>query len=112
MLKNADVLALCRPANHQAEGGFPTKMGEYLSTGNPVLVTNVGDMELYIKDGVNGYISKADDVKMFRDKLEYIAIHYNEAKTVGEKGKELVFSSFNYKVQTAKVLETLKALRR
>ncbi len=27
MLKNADVLALCRPANHhQAEGGFPTKM--------------------------------------------------------------------------------------
>ncbi len=86
---------------------IPYQDGQYyLSTGNPVLVTNVGDMELYIKDGVNGYISKADDVKMFRDKLEYIAIHYNEAKTVGEKGKELVFLLFNYKVQTAKVLET------
>lgn len=110
MLKNADILALCRPANHQAEGGFPTKMGEYLSTGNPILVTNVGDMELYIKDGVNGYISNPDDVIMFRDKLEYIANHYNEAKVVGERGKELIYSTFNYKVQTKKVLETIKAL--
>lgn len=112
MLKNADILALCRPANHQAEGGFPTKLGEYLSTGNPVLVTNVGDMELYIKDGVNGYVSKAGDVRMFRDKLDYIATHYDEAITVGEKGTELVYYLFNYKVQTAKVLETLKELLR
>ena len=36
---------------------------------------------------------------MFRDKLEYIAIHYNEAKTVGEKGKELVF--FFFQLQSA-----------
>ena len=63
MLKNADVLALCRPANHQAEVDSLPRWAEYLSTGNPVLVTNVGDMELYIKDGVNGSISKADDVE-------------------------------------------------
>ena len=112
ILKNADVLALCRPANHQAEGGFPTKMGEYLSTGNPVVVTNVGDMELYIKDGMNGYVSNADDVRMFRDKLDYIATHYDKAMNVGEKGKELVYSSFNYMVQTARVLGTLKELLR
>lgn len=112
ILKNADILALCRPANHQAEGGFPTKLGEYLSTGNPVLVTNVGDMELYIKDGVNGYISNANDLKKFADKLDYIATHYDEAKAVGENGKDLVYTSFNYKVQTAKVLETLKGLLR
>lgn len=110
ILKNADVLALCRPANHQAEGGFPTKVGEYLSTGNPVLVTNVGDMEVYIKDGVNGYVTRAGDVSMFRDKLDYIATHYDEAMNVGERGKELVYSLFNYKVQTAKVLESLKEL--
>lgn len=112
ILKNADVLTLCRPANHQAEGGFPTKLGEYLSTGNPVLVTDVGDMGLYIKDGENGYVSKADDVKIFSEKLEFIATHYDEAKAVGEKGKDLVFNSFNYQVQSAKILETLKAVYR
>ena len=112
ILKNADILALCRPANHQAEGGFPTKVGEYLSTGNPILVTNVGDMELYIKDGVNGYISKAGDVQMFRDKLDYIATHYDEAMAVGENGRGLVFSAFNYKVQTEKVLNTLNSIKR
>lgn len=111
MLKNADILALCRPANHQAEGGFPTKMGEYLSTANPVLVTNVGDMELYIKDGINGFVSQADNISMFRDKLDYIATHYEEARQVGVKGKELVYSAFNYKVQTSIVLQSLKVLK-
>lgn len=110
MLKNADILALCRPANHQAEGGFPTKLGEYLSTANPVLVTNVGDMELYIKDGINGYVSEADNVIKFKEKLEYISTHYDEAKLVGERGKKLVYSSFNNIIQTAKVLDTLKGL--
>ncbi|MEQ2774162.1 glycosyltransferase family 4 protein [Bacteroides thetaiotaomicron] len=111
MLKNADILALCRPANHQAEGGFPTKLGEYLSTANPVLVTNVGDMGLYIKDGINGYVSQADKISMFRDKLDYIVTHYEEAIQVGVRGKELVYSVFNYKVQTNIVLQSLKTLK-
>jgi glycosyltransferase involved in cell wall biosynthesis len=109
-LTDADLLVLCRPANHQAEGGFPTKLGEYLATGNPVLVTRVGDIGLYIKDGVNGFLSEPDDINLFSKKLDDIASHYDKARNVGEKGKELVFSSFNYKVQSAKVLETLKSL--
>ena len=110
MLKNADVLALCRPNNHQAEGGFPTKLGEYLSTGNPVLVTNIGDMELYIKDGINGFVSEPNNIQMFRDKLDYISTHYDEAKFIGLKGLDLVNTSFNYKVQTHIVLETIKSI--
>lgn len=36
LLKNAEVLALARPDSLQAQCGFPTKLGEYLLTGNPV----------------------------------------------------------------------------
>ena len=110
MLKNADVLALCRPNNHQAEGGFPTKLGEYLSTGNPVLVTNVGDMELYIKDGINGFVSEPNNIEMFRNKLDFIANHYDEAKLIGQKGIGLVHSSFNYKKQTNIILQSIKTI--
>lgn len=111
MLKNADVLALCRPNNHQAEGGFPTKLGEYLSTGNPVLVTNVGDMGLYIKDDVNGFLSEPSNISMFCEKLDYITTHYDKAKQVGLRGMDLVHTSFNYKEQTNIILQTIKTIK-
>ena len=51
ILKNAAVLALDRPDSLQAQCGFPTKLGEYLLTENPVIVTKVGDIPLFLKDG-------------------------------------------------------------
>ena len=36
LLYNARILALSRPDNLQTQNGFPTKLGEYLATGNPV----------------------------------------------------------------------------
>lgn len=110
LLKNADVLALSRPDNLQARGGFPTKLGEYLATGNPVLVTSVGDIPLYIHDGENGYVSLPDDIDMFAKKLDYIAMNFEDALMVGKKGTELVYNQFNYRVQTKKVLDSLKNL--
>jgi len=41
------ILVLARPDNTLALGGFPTKLGEYLATGIPVLVTAVGDIPLF-----------------------------------------------------------------
>lgn len=110
LLKNADILALSRPDNLQARGGFPTKLGEYLATGNPVLVTSVGDIPLFIHDGENGYVSLPDDIDMFAKKLDHIAQNFEEALRVGRKGTELVYNEFNYSVQTKKVLDTLKSL--
>ena len=44
LLVNAEALVLSRPNNLQARYGFPTKLGEYLLTGNPVVVSAVGDI--------------------------------------------------------------------
>ena len=49
------MLVLARPDNIQAKGGFPTKLGEYLATGNPVVVTKVGEIPNYLIDGVNAF---------------------------------------------------------
>ena len=49
ILKNAAVLALDRPDSLQAQCGFPTKLGEYLLTENPVIVTKVGDIPLFLE---------------------------------------------------------------
>ena len=88
-LSSASILALARPNNKQAEGGFPSKLGEYLSTGNPVVVTKVGEIPLYIKDGENGFLSEPDSVDLFAERLKHVIDNGEEAFIVGNKGLEL-----------------------
>lgn len=99
-LINASILALSRPDSLQARNGFPTKLGEYLATGNPVLVTNVGEIPLYIKHGINGFIAEESNVDDFAEKLIWIADHYSEAIQIGKKGKQLANTEFSYLTQS------------
>ncbi len=100
LLVNARILALARPQNLQAANGFPTKLGEYLATGNPVLVTSVGDIPKFIQNMYNGFLSRPGDIECFANQLSWIADHYEEAKIVGLRGKELSMDAFSYKTQS------------
>lgn len=106
MLVDAKILALARPNNLQAQNGFPTKLGEYLSTGNPVVVTSVGEIPLFIKDGINGFLAEPDSPECFAEKLIWVADHYEEACAVAVRGRKLAENEFSYKTQS-KVLYDL-----
>lgn len=103
LLSNAFCLALDRPDNLQAQYGFPTKLGEYLLTANPVVVTSVGDLGLFLKDKVSAYFARPSDYLDFADKLEYVITHPNEAREVGRRGKAVALSQFDYKVVAKKM---------
>ena len=103
-LLDASILALARPDNKQAQYGFPTKLGEYLATGNPVVVTKVGEIPMYIEDKINGILAEPNNPKDFAEKLIYAAEHPKDAAAIGQKGKELTNSEFSSKVQTRKAL--------
>jgi glycosyltransferase involved in cell wall biosynthesis len=94
-LINAKILALARPNSIQAEGGFPTKVGEYLATGNPVVVTNTGDICYYLKDRINAIIAVPDSVDDFANKLKWTLDNFNIAKTIGLQGKQVSENFFN-----------------
>lgn len=109
-LVNASILALSRPNNLQNANGFPTKLGEYLATGNPVVVTSVGEIPVFIQDGINGYVSKPDDYMSFAEKLDEAANALVNGINVGVKGKELAFHEFNSRMQTALAFEILNSM--
>jgi glycosyltransferase involved in cell wall biosynthesis len=104
LLVNASALALARPDNIQAKGGFPTKLGEYLATGNPVIVTKVGEIPDYLSHMENAYLSEPDSVKAFSDQLDAVFSDYVRATEIGKKGKELANSVFHYKTQAEKLI--------
>lgn len=110
LLTNADILALARPYSKQAEGGFPTKIGEYLATGNPVCVTNTGEIDHFLKDNISAFLSKPDSYVDFANCLER-AITMREAKSIGRKGREVAEKFFNANIQSSTLLRTLEQVR-
>lgn len=105
ILKDAEALVLARPSSKQAEGGFPTKLGEYLSTGKPVIVTDTGEIGLFLKDGYNAFLAEPGSVKSFSGKINRVFGNLPEASKIGLQGRQLVYGEFNY-LEQAKELET------
>lgn len=95
LLCGARILALARPNNIQAKYGFPTKLGEYLATGKPVVVTSVGEIGEFLEDGVNCRIAEPDNFRDFADKLSWVMDNYETAINIGAKGRELTQNAFS-----------------
>lgn len=107
ILKDAQVLVLARPNNKQAHYGFPTKLGEYLMTENPVVVTSVGDIPLFLEDGVSALISSPDNDEEFAEKIIWAIEHPIESAEIGRKGKEVALKSFNASIETRKLVDVI-----
>lgn len=103
MLVNARVLVLSRPDSIQARGGFPTKLGEYLLTGNPVVITDVGEHSYYLKNEESAFIAKPNDPTDFAEKVLKALNDPISSKRIGLRGKQVAYESFNYKIQAQKL---------
>lgn len=112
LLQNACVLALARPNNLQSQNGFPTKLGEYLSTGNPVAVTKVGDIPLFLVDNVNAFLADPDNPDSFADALLRASNDYDNGSIVGRRGKALCENDFSNIEQSIKVCNFIEKIRR
>ena len=104
LLKNSEVLALDRPDSLQAKCGFPTKLGEYLLTKNPVVVTKVGDIPRFLKDGVSALLSEQCNPDDFSSKLIWALTHPKDAAIIGENGAKVALREFNSEIETKKII--------
>ena len=110
ILMNAEVLALARPDNIQAAYGFPTKVGEYLATGCPVVLTRVGELEDFLTDGISCLFAEPDSPEDFADKLCWVLENPDEAAIIGSNGKKIVENCFDNIHESSKVSETLRII--
>lgn len=100
LLCHADLLVVSKPDNEQNSGNFPIKVGEYLATGVPVVVTNVGEITRFIKNGISGYIAEPDSAASFFHKMLEALSDPDMSKQIGENGKKIAEEIFNYKIQS------------
>ena len=107
MLKDAIILALDRPDNLQAKYGFPTKLVEYLLTGNPVVVTRVGDIPRFIENGVSGMVAEPSNPEDFASKICWLLENKERARAIGEQGKKVAMGCFNNEIEARKIINTI-----
>lgn len=107
---NSSVLALARPTSIQAKYGFSTKLGEYLMTGKPVVLTDVGPISDYLQDGESAFIVPPDSVEAFAEKLDYVLANPDLAQKVGLKGKGVAVANFSYRVHGKRISKFIEQL--
>ena len=108
VFKESHLLILPRGYTKQNYYGFSTKLAEYLVSGRPVLVTNVGENSKYIFDKVNGFIIEPDSTQLMSEKLKFIIENYNSfSETIAKNALKTAKENFDYKLFSARLYNFL-----
>jgi len=105
----AKLFVFSRPPSLQATYGFSTKLGEYLATGKPVVVTRVGEIEMFLRDRQNAFLCDPD-IDSLSDKICEILDNYDFALKIGNEGRNCSFEYFNNITETRKVIEQIQII--
>jgi len=94
----------------QDQARFPHKIGEYLTSGNPVITTGFGEISQYFQDRKDALISDEYDPDHFADKMRFVISNPEEAKRIGRAGKILAERQFNFRTHGQNLLAFMKSL--
>lgn len=105
-LLKATGIVMAPPKNFES-GGFPTKLGEFLMSGVPVITTAVSDIPKYLNND-NSFIVKTNSPQDIALAMAHIVEDYLLAKKIGLRGKELAQIHFNAETYLDNLLTFLK----
>jgi glycosyltransferase involved in cell wall biosynthesis len=102
-LNSADALLVTRVNSDYANAGFPFKLGEYLATGTPVIVSPVSDIRDYLKDREDVIMTDITNEDSLIKDMEYVIDNPIEAAKIGQSGLNKCRQYFNPKTNSEKL---------
>jgi glycosyltransferase involved in cell wall biosynthesis len=110
-LRNSCTLAIInKPSNWQNDYNFPTKLGELMLAGIPVIASATGEMRKFLYDNETAFIVPANDTDAIAEKILFIINNPDSAYSVGQNGKNYALRVFNYLNYSDKLTNFLKNL--
>lgn len=89
-------------------GGFPTKLGEYMLSGTPIVATIAGEMLDYIEPGKDMLMCEPDNISKIADNIKFIENHPKEALLLASNAKKKASSFFNANTYVKELIPWLK----
>ena len=108
ILKKAYLLVSSQPNTKRAEGGFPTKLGEYMATGIPTILTDVGEISQYVKDGVHVHIVPPEQPEPYAEKLDWMLNNYDKSLEIAKNAKDYLYNTFDYNIVSSNLYDFFK----
>ena len=97
-MQSAAALVLLRSESRETRACFPTRLPEYLLTSQPVIISNVGDVGLYLTHGEHAWLlPPGDQPVMLAEALLALLGNRAQARCLGEAGKEAAIAQFGYR---------------
>jgi glycosyltransferase involved in cell wall biosynthesis len=90
-----------KPSNWQNDYNFPTKLGELLAAGIPVIASDTGEIGRFLRDNENAFLVPPNDSNAIAEKIILILNNHNLASMVGQNGKELARREFHFRNHSA-----------
>lgn len=80
---------------------FPTKIGEYLASGRPVVASRVGEVAELLEHEVSAYLVEPGDIGGYAAAIREVLEEPQAAATVGAAGRRVAETSLDYRVHGA-----------
>lgn len=87
-IAESDLGIFIRPNRVSSNAGFPTKLGEYLAMGLPVIANDTGDISLVLKSSYNGFLLNGNTSCEIEAALRaYLNMKDSEVETMKENAR-------------------------
>ena len=86
------------------DGGIAASVAEAMSSAVPVIVTDFGDNALWLRNQTAGYIFQIGDSVELARKIFSLVDDVNLRTSMGQKGREIISTENNSKIEIAKVI--------
>ena len=102
-LLNCDILTMTRENSKFSNYGFPFKLSESLATGNPVIATNVSDVDKYVKHMESVYLVQSENVEEIANGIIYYLENPQSALQIGQNGLNVMKEHFSIRGSGQKI---------
>lgn len=104
-LHNVDVFAFASRSE-----GFGQVLIEAMAAGKAVVASRIPPFTEIVVDGETGLLVNADDTEGFADAMAWLLTHSEQAREMGDRGRERVFSHFSAQKMLAETMSLYNAL--
>lgn len=111
LLSECDIAIMNRVNTKYANYGFPFKLGEYLASGKAIIATQVGDIELYLKNNINAILIPPSDSLSLSEALIKLYDNPQLRIDLGINGRILAENSFSSNSNSSNFYNFLNKLR-
>jgi len=103
----SDICCIPRTQSPYSNAGFPSKLGEFLASGSPVIVSQIGEVSLYLQNNFDSLIITPGSDEELYQAIYYLLSNKEKSKILSENGRNTALKYFDSRNHAKNLLEIL-----